>query len=307
MPVSVRELRDGRVLVADLQTPAVQLLDARGALAKTIGRKGQGPGEYIEPRAVLAHPGDTTLIVDRQLRRVVVLSPGGDAVRTVALPDPLAREANQAQSDELGTIYTNDAGFGLTPRSDLRPVHRWAFGASRVDSVAGLRTAQMVRSERKGPDGRVMGIMVRAVPYSPEDGWAVAPDGAVAIVRADPYRVEWMLPGGAIVRGPVQQYSAVPVTAKERAADREASLPAAKPPFVASSVLADPFGRVWVGHYITEKATTRRWSIFDRRGARVTTLELPRTVDLLHLGGRGVYVTRRDADDVETLEFHAWR
>ncbi|MCC6243299.1 MAG: hypothetical protein IT353_10685, partial [Gemmatimonadaceae bacterium] len=70
---------------------------------------------------------------------------------------------------------------------------------------------------------------------------------------------------------------------------------------------ADPFGRVWVRHYTADKATTRRWSVFDRAGVLLRTIELPTRVELQHAGRRGVYAVRRDADDLESLELHAWR
>jgi hypothetical protein len=86
MIASVLELQDGRVLVADLQTPAVQLLGLDGRYARSIGQKGAGPGEFTEPRSVLTHRGDASLIIDRGLRRMLVLAPALAVARTALLP-----------------------------------------------------------------------------------------------------------------------------------------------------------------------------------------------------------------------------
>ncbi|HSL82924.1 MAG TPA: 6-bladed beta-propeller, partial [Thermoanaerobaculia bacterium] len=61
---TVRELPDGRVLVADPLSKAVYLVDLAGGRRTVIGREGQGPGEYRQPDAVWPLPGDSTLLVD---------------------------------------------------------------------------------------------------------------------------------------------------------------------------------------------------------------------------------------------------
>ena len=60
----VRELGNGRVVVADVFAKSVAMADFRSGALTKIGREGQGPGEYAFPVNVLALPGDTTLIVD---------------------------------------------------------------------------------------------------------------------------------------------------------------------------------------------------------------------------------------------------
>ena len=306
--VSVLELRDGRMLVADLKTPAVQLLEADGRYARSIGRKGSGPGEFTEPRSVLAHRGDSSLIIDRGLRRMLVLTPALTIARTELLPADVQSEANNLQSNGRDALFflTNAFSFDSAPGATV-PLRRWRFGQLKTDSLDALRPVATVRRMLKDKDGREMQAVVRAVDYSLQDDWVAAPDGAIAVVRAQPYRVEWLLPDGSRMRGPVQNYTPIPVAASEREPFLGDAIPKTKPPFVASSSFADPFGRVWVRHYAAAKATMRQWSVFDRRGVLVSTLDLPSRVTLVHAGRRGVYAIRRDADDVQSLELHAWR
>ena len=61
--VGVRELKDGRVVVADLKDKVVQLVDLKSGVASKIGREGSGPGEYALPVGLFALPADTTLIL----------------------------------------------------------------------------------------------------------------------------------------------------------------------------------------------------------------------------------------------------
>src|SRR5688572_12246498 len=46
---ALRELRDGRVLVADMKDKIVQMIDLRNGNAVSVGREGSGPGEFALP------------------------------------------------------------------------------------------------------------------------------------------------------------------------------------------------------------------------------------------------------------------
>jgi hypothetical protein len=85
----LRELADGRVIVADQSEKRVVLLDSAWSAARTIARQGQGPLEYSFPAAVIAYPGDSTLISDLLQRRLLLLDPAGDPIRTINLPPSL--------------------------------------------------------------------------------------------------------------------------------------------------------------------------------------------------------------------------
>src|SRR5688500_5465613 len=59
---SVRELGDGRVLVADPRDKRVLLIDFTSGKAIRVGREGPGPGEYAAPQRIMTLPGDTSAI-----------------------------------------------------------------------------------------------------------------------------------------------------------------------------------------------------------------------------------------------------
>ena len=59
----VRELTDGRVLVADPLGQVLLIVNLAAGTADTLGGVGQGPEEYRQPDAVWALPGDSTLLV----------------------------------------------------------------------------------------------------------------------------------------------------------------------------------------------------------------------------------------------------
>lgn len=73
----VRELSDGRVMVADPIGQVLLVLGRGLANADTLGRVGGGPQEYRQPDVVLPLPGDSTLLVDLGNGRLIVVGPDG--------------------------------------------------------------------------------------------------------------------------------------------------------------------------------------------------------------------------------------
>src|SRR5688572_14153302 len=74
---AIRELRDGRVIAVDSRELTVKLLDFRSGTATTIGRSGDGPGEYRWPSRLYRLPGDSTLLWDATGGRMMIIGPDG--------------------------------------------------------------------------------------------------------------------------------------------------------------------------------------------------------------------------------------
>lgn len=81
--ISVRELPDGRVLIADRKEKRLVVVSWSDGQTRLLGRVGRGPGEYRSLRQLLPLGSDSTLLVDTQQRRLLVIK-GGDS--TVSFP-----------------------------------------------------------------------------------------------------------------------------------------------------------------------------------------------------------------------------
>jgi hypothetical protein len=79
-----RVVRDskGQIYVANEGQSDMEVYDSTGVYLKSIGRRGQGPGEYGVISSLSVLPGDTLLVGDRVNRRLTLVSPAGRAVRT---------------------------------------------------------------------------------------------------------------------------------------------------------------------------------------------------------------------------------
>ncbi len=113
-------LRDGDLLVGDTGPARIYRLGLDGVLIDSIGREGQGPGEFGGISGIALLPADSILVEDRTNARTSVLDPEGDFVRsaTVARGDASHVPAGTAED---GTVIWRV--FSWSPRAD--PLDAW--------------------------------------------------------------------------------------------------------------------------------------------------------------------------------------
>jgi hypothetical protein len=107
----------GRFIVAQ-PTPAVFVLDRRGRKVGTLGRSGEGPGEYQAPRTVVVLAGDTVVVLDPRLRRANLYDPAGRFVRTFVTPS--GSGAGEAVAYGRGILMS---AIDLSPQGAGFPLH----------------------------------------------------------------------------------------------------------------------------------------------------------------------------------------
>ncbi len=79
---SPRLRSDGSVVVADGGSAEVRAFDAQGDFLWAAGGRGEGPGEFQTLRWIALLPGDSIMAYDFRSRRVTILGPDGQLVRT---------------------------------------------------------------------------------------------------------------------------------------------------------------------------------------------------------------------------------
>ena len=216
--LGLRELPDGRVLVSDGIDNVLLRIDLATSRIDTVGRGGQGPGEYKAPDALFALPGDATLLVDlgngrlsvfdggQRYRESIPISqgtPGGPGGFTLIIP---------RGTDGAGRIYFQPMGGG--PRADSAPVVRWDRPAGKFDTLAQVKLPALITKTSGGANNRR--VAQRSPAYPVQEGWLVTSDGRLALVRAPTYRVDWVAPPGQRVVGKPIPAAAVPVRDAEK-------------------------------------------------------------------------------------------
>ncbi len=222
---ALRALPDGRVIVADEVEGEVVLADFRSQLVSAIGRRGQGPQEYLLPRGLIPLPNGRTLMQDPGNARFLELDAEGRIARSVAPQDASGAGRDQMLglsiawdvrgSDRHGNIFFEQLPGVLKPAEITTvPIVRWNAERGRFDTIASYRLTEAMLSQsiESGKPGE---IVVRPRAWAARPQWAVTPDGRVALAEPDPYRVVWLDAAGRRA-GPPVPFSAQAVTGADR-------------------------------------------------------------------------------------------
>jgi hypothetical protein len=345
----VRELRDGRVIVADRLEKSIQLVDLAAGTATKIGAEGGGPNEYRMPFSAFAMPGDSTLVFDAGNLRYLVVAPNGSIARTF---NP-AQDADGPMSllnargvDGEGNLYFLDRGFrppaadgrtfsGSFETPDSGTVMRYELKTGRTEPVGKVALAKM-NVTASGGGGQQQVMMRQSSPFAAQDDWTAGLDGRIAIVRHDPYRVEWLAPNGQRVVGPTLRYTPIPVTERDKEEFRNRAnnpnnrvairiggpgggdaprttnrpmpeptdWPEVKPPFLGNAATVGPDGRLWVLRTRAAGDDVPSYDVFDSYGKQVGTVKLPASTRLIGFGRNSAYLIRTDEDDLQYLQRH---
>ena len=185
----IRELADGRVLVADPVGQVLLRIDMDAGTADTLGRQGRGPQEYNGPDQVFPLPGDSTLLVDLGNGRLIVIDPDGVFVEWIPTnPTTGKRRKRPEFVDGAGHSYFT----ALSNQSDSIPVYRFDRASGEETQVAQTCCTEYARRELR----RVKPMYVQY------DDWAVGTDGRLAVIRTNGFSVDWHFPDGQVSQGP---------------------------------------------------------------------------------------------------------
>jgi hypothetical protein len=336
---NVRELPDGRVLVADPLGQILAALDMDAGTMDMWGREGGGPREYRQPDAVHALPGDSTLLVDLGNGRLTVLAPDGSFVRTrpIAIGEPPSptnpvsmQIAIPQVVDGAGNIYFAMRAFGGT--EDSTAIARVGIASDVVEMVARYKPREVQRRESGGR------ISIQAQPMSSEDDWTVGLDGTIALVRAEDYHIDVVHPDGRVSHGPAVDHRRI----RPRDDDKQAWLdggssglqvrltinggasevqfsrgggggpgdrsindldwPNEMPSFRTGSTRIDPEGRIWVGRTM-RAGEPSQFDIFDGEGRPIGQVTLDPNSSIVGFGANGaLYTTRTDFVGLQWLQ-----
>ena len=221
---SIRELADGRVMVADPTEKRLEIIDFRSGRAVPLGRQGAGPAEWGLPLSLSPLGPDTTLLYDPQNNRLLKIAADG-SIADATIPLPAGRGGfglgGPRGHDAAGRLYAQGSSVTLAPgepmvTADSAPIIRFDPRTTTVDTVAYLRVPKPeLRSSGSGGQTRMM-ISIAPNPFLPVASWAVAPDGRLAIITPEPYRAEWIGANGARSTGPAVSHERLRVTSADK-------------------------------------------------------------------------------------------
>jgi len=332
----VRELSDGRVLVADPLGRALFRLDADLRAAQTLGSEGEGPREYLQPDGLWPIGSDRSLLVDLGNARLTEVGPDGQ----LGDSSPIVLSEGSGPggmmlaipggTDNDGHVYFAGSPFSPDGMRDSVDVFRLDRSTGDYERVATIRAPEITEHR----SGAAIGI--RRVPLGRLDAWGVTASGELYVARERDYSVEFIWKDGRTTKGPASERRGVRIGGAEknewaderarnggiavdvgnaggeprvsmgRSTGRRSDVedlpwPDRKPPFVGSGIRVDPEGRAWIRR---SEAAGRPalYDVFDQEGRLQYSVRFPEGRTLLAFGRSSLYAASTDELDQQFLE-----
>lgn len=267
----------GNVYVCDYRGNHIKKFDAAGKYLKTIGRQGQGPGEFNMP-FYIAVTADRLFVYDMQNNRLCALTLDGTFVKSIPII------IGEGRPQEMSSLPNGDIVIGwekifyadrsrpqeysirvYTPDLELRKnIFSRDIWRNKYMTIEGLgRTTNVIQ------------------PFSPLVSWDVTADGKIVIGFQKDYEIEIHDPAQGKIASYKHPYEPVKVTEKDKetffggmtygSSDgrmmkgapepivKATEFPKEKPPFL--NLIADSDGNILVSPY--RKNREEEWKTFD--------------------------------------------
>jgi hypothetical protein len=268
----------GDIYVLDYRAREVKMYDKEGLYVRTIGRRGQGPGELHIPNFILWSAEDKLLVGG--FNRLSYFEPDGTFVESTPMKGQFFVSDVDSAGNILGTAMANDKGVYEIRKYDPEVNELCSFGSSPFPNTAetGRRNPyfNLIRADVINGDQVVTGY--------PEEGYVLKIyDGEGTLLR----RIE-------------KAYVPLDIDQDELAARREAFPPEIKfdvpkhyPPF--RWLMADDEGDLWVLTYEkTPDGEQDYMDVFDAEGrfrAKIPFKAIP-----LLIKNRKIYIAEEDEE-----------
>jgi hypothetical protein len=172
--------RDGKVYVAQPLDRAVWVFDARGKRLTNVGRRGNGPGEFQDPREI-GWLGDTLWVHDAAQGRMTLFADAIHAALTITVGRDLYPLAPLADGSVLARENPSVAGVG-TGRVSILTYYRLSRSGARLGPVARIDVQHGWMLVRNPAPGRDLPNTLRGQPFSDMRLVAVSASGREVVM-----------------------------------------------------------------------------------------------------------------------------
>ncbi|MHC4165104.1 MAG: 6-bladed beta-propeller [Planctomycetota bacterium] len=186
---------DGNVYMLDAQLNEIKVYSADGEYLRTIGREGEGPGEFRGAFSMMLVPGGNIGVLQTFPSKIVMLTPDGEPAGEYPLPEAegegfRAILAAEYAGDNIALIYVlnqpSEAGF--TQNNILSLVDSKGEKETRLHSQASTMAASNAMISEKEWD-------------TFRNRWTASPDGrAFSAVDFGEYAINVWTPDGKLDR-----------------------------------------------------------------------------------------------------------
>ena len=260
------------IYILDYKEAHIKVFDKNGEFIKTIGRKGQGPGEMGRPIFIQITPQEEVMVLDPVGRRLVFFSLDGKYLRqisTARIPNPL----DSIKMDPVGNLIA---------KIEIWPSQGGGVELKKFDTnLELLMMISKIKVDQSG-EGAEMRIL------EPSLFFAVTKEGNVVWGNSALYKLEVLNLEGKLIRKIEKDSKPLEITEKDkerikkgykRIIDRGYKLLFPKYFPIFRRILIDSEGRIFVGTY--ERIEIGEdyfyyYDVFDSEGKYIAKIPLRR-------------------------------
>ena len=308
--VDIRSLPDGDIVVVEGGgglggAQELRVFDSGGRHVRTIGRQGEGPGEFGRLTPLAAVVGDTIWTWDNRLSRLTRFSTGGSVLGDlrIQVEDLLVAELTRLTA---GTYLAAAVSFSAANDADdyyvaPEPLYVLDAAGQPVGSMSDLGGSDMRVSRSTNADGRQV-VMIGPVPFGRSTAYTTGPDrvytgwnGEYRIVArsltGDPVLVilapglERTIDTAEVEALHARRLSGCQNEICERNIDErfdDLRLPERRPAF--SGMKVDAIDNLWVAEYEPTGDPPAGWHVFSAEGELLGSVTVPPGLEVHEVG-----------------------
>ncbi len=289
----------GNIYVLDSRAPKLIKFDSRGNVLFSIGRKGQGPGEFMVPTMMALGKRNSILVYDVGNRRLTYFSAETGALleeKSTARLGRLFRVDDDSQGNFFGYQILYEPGKKVLIISKFSP------------SLEPVR--DIFRLEDKQLENEVK-------PYAPNLLFRILSDDGLLVAVDGEYKFYWHDANSSLVRTALTDYRPVTFTAadKERylkafaadggppPKDQIFAFPDKFPPI--EHMITDDRDNIFIGTYDTDKEGRHYYEAFSKDGKPLGRFPLSFSVSCVV--GDKMYSLERDENGFDQICRYKYR
>lgn len=320
-------LSDGRIVVANGGLSSrLPVFSPEGRYNSSIGRRGEGPGEFGWITSLQVGPNDSLFVFDAGLQRLTVFLEDGQLARVASfIPAGDVRGSGLLSATRMADGRTwVGRGRPRNLRGEPGVILRDTISIGLLDDTFSEFRVLADLPGRMTTTTVVGGLSGFGAPaFSPRVVHAVwgrcvfvstGDDPWVSVFGADG-RLVSTLEGPGAPRPVIGEH----VESREEALLRyapEDERPIIRDRFRAAAktthlpyyhaIIADEWGHVWLQEYSPPWGMGRRWYVLSQSGDRMGEVEMPRTLTVYSITRDGVLGSSHGEFDQETVELFSW-
>lgn len=319
-------LRDGRIVVVNSGSNELRFYDQAGEYLYSVGRQGEGPGEFMGLQLVWPLEGDSLLAYDFYLHRLSIFTGEGEYVRSFRLAGPEGRQLFLRGRFADGSLLVETSPLWIASGSisgvfrDSVTYLRFDPEGALLDTIGSFPSSEYYRLVFSEDDWTLTS------PPFPRSSWSAAAGERFYFGASDRWEVEVYAQGGALERiirldranravgsEDIEKFKAdlreavvreggraVMVTERMLAA---VQFPKSMPAY--RRLVVDSEENLWVQDYRPEWEEESRWTVFGPEGELLGRVELPDRFEVFRIGADFVLGAWTDELGVEHLRLHS--